>query len=205
MKYFFILTTIVTLLLAKEDNYLIVKDSDVSVKLNGTTKTLQQGTHINLTGGDSICFLSGDGRIIINDYKQLNKDNKACFIVPVNKDVNIKELIMSIKDKVYVAYFDSTETLRHGASAKGAIGQELDSVLLQKGQDLLISSNQFGPLPVEISIYNESNILLDQFINEDESITFLRIPNNSLKNEYKIKIINGFKQELMKIKIVLEP
>lgn len=198
MKSLILVLVTFTSIMANESSYLIVKDSDASVKINGAKKNLPKDTQINLIGGDSICFLNGDGRIIINDYKQLSRENKTCYIVPISKNVDIKEFITSLKDKVYVAYFDSTETLRHGSSAKGSNAQESSDILLKKGQDLLISSNRFGPLPVKISIYDENDVLLDTFINEKESNTLLRISHDALKDGYKLKVLNGFDQALLK-------
>lgn len=198
MKSLILVLVTFTSIMANESSYLIVKDSDASVKINGAKKNLPKDTRLSLIGGDSICFLNGDGRIIINDYKQLSRENKTCYIVPISKNADIKEFITSLKNKVYVAYFDSTETLRHGSSAKGSNAQESSDILLKKGQDLLISSNRFGPLPVKISIYDGNDILLDTFINEKESNTLLRISHDTLKDGYKLKILNGFDQVLLK-------
>lgn len=204
MKFFVFLLMLYTSLHASNSALLIVKDADVSVKINGDKKNLQKDTQLNLTGGDSVCFLSGDGRVIINDYKQLSKNNKTCFIVPISKNTDIKELINSMKDKVYVAYFDSTESVKHGSSPKGNNDQLSTEIVLNKDQDLLINSDRFGPLPVEILLYDENDVLLDKFSNENESITFLIFPYKSLKSGYKFKVVNGFNQELLKIKMILK-
>lgn len=204
MKSLILVIVAFTSLIANESSHLIVKDADILVKISGAKKILPKDTQINLIGGDSICFINGDGRIIINDYKQLTKEDKSCYIVPISKNVDMKEFIASLKDKVYVAYFDSTETLRHGSSAKGSNPQKSSDIILKKGQDLLISSNRFGPLPVEISIYDENDVLLDTFTNEKELNTLLRISRDALKDGYKLKVLNGFHQELMKIKILLQ-
>lgn len=204
MKVFIFLVMVHTLLFANTSNVVVVKDADVSVKINGDKINLQKDTQMDLNGGDSICFLNGDGRVVIGDYKQLSKNNRVCFIVPVNKNTNIREFIKTIKDKVYVAYFDSSETVQHGSSAKGTDINVLSDVYLDKGQDLLINSDRFGPLPVEIQLFDENNILLDTYINETEAITLVRFPYTSLKSGYTFNVLNGFKQQLLQITVKVD-
>lgn len=204
MRFLLLLITMPFVLLAQNDNYLNVKDSDVSIKINGEKKILKRDTALPITGGDSICFLEGEGRIVIKNQKQLNKYSKECYIIPVDKDFDMKNFIHSMKEKVYVAYFDSSETIRHGSSAKGTAVNADSQIVLGQGQDLVISSDRFGPLPVQIKIYDENNNLLDTLLNTSESVTFLRLNYFSLKNGYKLEIYNGFNQKLMVSKIELK-
>lgn len=204
MRFFTGLIFMVQCVFGGVEHYLDVKDDNVILKINGDEKSIAKGKRILLDKGDTVCYISGNGRLIVDEQRQLKNSNE-CFILPVNQDFNLDKFVSSMKSKAYIVFFDSTERVRHGASTKGSEIHNQSNILnLEKGQDLLISSNQFGPLPVKIQLYNADKMLVQTYVNESDKTTFLHLTHNVLSNGYEIKIQNGFGQLLMQSSIVIE-
>jgi len=181
-----------------------VKDGVAKVQVNADVKTYNAKDTFQVFAGDTICFIDGNGRLIIDSKRQLSNKSKTCFIVPVTNEFDLEKYLASVKDKVYVVFFDSTERVRHGVSTKGSFIEEgISEINLLKGEDLLIHSDTFGPLPVYILLINENGKVMQTISNEDQEITFVNIKSATLQNGYKIEIKNGFNQVLLKKQIFI--
>ena len=182
-----------------------IKDGDAQIQVNGNLKTYHDGESFTSQGGESICFIKGDGRVVIDGKRQLTNRNKECFIVPIPEGFNVEEYVQSIKDKVYVVFFDSTERVRHGVSTKGTEAESNEGIIhLPKEQDLLIFSDRFGPLPVTVTIFGSNGNIIFQAVNKDDAKTFVSIPYTLVEEGTSLQIINGFNQTLLKQKIIIK-
>lgn len=186
-------------------NSLTVKDGDVIASINNVEKSLKNGNELALEYGSSVCFKSGNGRILVNEKIQLKKPNK-CYLVPVPEGFDIKDYIAKAKDTVMITMIDSSENVKHGVSTKGTndLDDGKDIVLKNSNEDLVIYSKEFGPHPVMINLKDEKGNILMSVENEESDITFFKVANTSIKSGYQVEVLDGFETPILIKKIVKE-
>lgn len=185
-------------------NGLIVKNGDVVITLNNVEKSLKDKESLALDFGSTVCFKSGEGRVLINDKIQLKKPNK-CYLVPTPKEFDIKDYALKAKDLISVAMIDSTEKVKSGVSTKGTNDLEDGKDIILKGnEDLVVYSDMFGPLPITVNLKDEKGSILMSVENEDSDITLFKVAGNSVKNGYRVEVLSGMEEVLINKKIVKE-
>ena len=186
-------------------NSLIVKDGDVIASINNVENSLKSGNELALDYGSTVCFKSGNGRLLIDENIQLKKPNK-CYLVPVPEGFDIKDYIAKAKDTVMITMIDSSENVKHGVSTKGTndLDDGKDIVLKNSSEDLVIYSKEFGPHPVMINLKDEKGNIIMSVENEESDITFFKVANSSIKSGYQVEVLDGFESPILIKKIVKE-
>jgi hypothetical protein len=185
-----------------------VKKSDITLTINGTKKELKKGDKFSLNGGDIICYKSGDGRVVITNKeyrKQLSKRASLCTTLPTN-DKSKDSFLASVKEKIANPLSKTKETKVSGVSRK-ALESELfkDDITIDKNQKYLqLKSEDWGPLPVTLTILDKNGKPIHQESNEDNDITLFLIPTTLLKDGFVVKVTNSFDEEMVSSKVMVK-
>ncbi len=185
-------------------NGLVVKNGDVLISLNNEEKSLKNNENLALDFGSTVCFKSGEGRVLINDKIQLKKPNK-CYLVPTPKDFDIKEFISQKTEPILLTKIDSTEKIRGGVSTRGT--NDLDDgkdIFLKANEDLVVYSDKFGPFPITVNLKDEKGNILISVKNEDNDITLFKVSGNTVNTDYRVEVLSGMEEILIDKKIVKE-
>lgn len=202
MKKLILLSLVVSSLLAVE---MKVKKGEVIVSINAQKVSLQKGDVKELAEGTTICYLSGKGKVAFAALKKQLKKPKRCLMIPISES-SAKSFASDIKNKLTIAFWDSSESVRHGAGTKGETEYESEGafVLTPEQNELVIYGKEFGPLPVSVVLTNKEGNEVAVFENEESEVTLFRISRYLLENEMKLEIFNGFEELMLSKKIVVE-
>ncbi len=187
-----------------------VKKDKVKLQINDTVKTYNVSDIITLNGGDRICFIEGDGRVILkgeNYKKQLSKRSKLCKKLPVPINAS-KDYLAMIQKSVVTVFANAKEKEVDGVSRKavGSCSMANEDIVLDSDKKFIdVESKSWGPLPVKLTIYDKDNKLITQSTNEEDVETSFIIPTNIVPTKgCRIKISNAFGDELMNSKVLLK-
>lgn len=188
-----------------------IKKDNVTLEINETIKTYKVTDIISLNGGEIICFIKGNGRVILkgdNYKKQLSKRTKLCKKLPVPSNVS-KDYLAMIQKNVVTIFANSQEKEIDGISRKSVTINSIlnkDIILDLDKKFISIENNTWGPLPVQLNIYDKDNKLILESINSEDIKTSFIIPLNIIAKEdgYRIEISNAFGDKLMNAKILLK-
>jgi len=185
-----------------------VKEDWITVEINGVNHTYSAGKKIDLNPGDLICFKGGDGRVVITgkDYrKQISKHGSSCRHLPnTNEKANhyTENLVANIVD----IFKKSEEDSVSGVSRKGVktIKSTKPVIINKKSKYLLIESNQWGPLPVTVKIFDKNGKIVSSNVNGNDVFTSFVFPVSILKDGYRIRVTNAFDDMLVDAKIIIK-
>jgi len=182
-----------------------VKKADVLASINTQEVLLKKGEVKNLQEGTTICYMDGKGKLTFKELKKQLKKKGRCLMIPLDKS-DSKSYLEDMKHKFEVAYLDSSESVNHGTGTKGQATFKEDGELLIKAKDseLVIYSEEFGPLPVSIILKDKDGNEVMEFENDESDVTFIRIAKDSLKTGMTLEVYNGFEEPLMQRKIIVE-
>lgn len=182
-----------------------VKKADVLITINTQELSMQKGQKQELKEGTTLCYISGKGKVVIPELKKQLKKSGRCLMIPLTNST-AQSYASSIKDMATVAFWDSSESVRHGAGTKGET--EFDSseafILNNEQKELLIYGKEFGPLPVVIILKDEKGNELMSFENEESETTIVHIGKNQLKTGMSVEIYNGFEELMLSKNVVVE-
>ncbi len=182
-----------------------VRKGDMTISVNGQDKALKKADTISLKGGDIICYVNGDGRLVIKDEgykKQLSKKSSPCRKLPVqgtqSDNVHVGDLIASVFEKTEEQSVD-------GVSRKGGeVKEEKITLALKPNQKyILLENDAWGPMPIELTVYDEKgNVVKEMEYNDTNDLkTSFLIPVSSVKNGYTLKVTDGFGDVLAVVSI----
>ncbi|WP_428739696.1 hypothetical protein [Sulfurimonas sp.] len=182
-----------------------VKKGDVVLNINTQKVSLAKGTVQELSEGTTLCYVGGDGKVVIPSYKKQLKKAGRCFTIPLSNN-SATSYLADIQNKANVAFWDASENVRHGAGTKGETKFENDDafVLTADQKELIIYGKEFGPLPVTVSLKDKDGKEVLSFENEDSEITLVRIGKEQLKTGMRIEVYNGFEEFILNKKIIVE-
>jgi len=206
MKIILFLMLSVTFLFA---NNLIVKDANVTLLINGQKIELAKDQNLTLDTGTMVCFFKGNGKVIINNIKQLDKNSSDCYQIPVKDDFDIKIFLSSPKNKSIStsisSFTDSSEVVIHrGAEASDGIPKPALVTVSSSDKEVVIYDETFGPLPVTLSIKKSDGTMVKKVVNKDNIKTFFRVPTAYLENNSKIEVTNAFGDKLLNQQVTID-
>ena len=202
MKKLLILGVIVSSLFANE---LVVKKADVNISIGSQQLSLKNGEKLSLNEGDTVCYQSGKGRIVINGTKQLSKRTASCYTLPLPEGFDAKHYANEAAELVSVSFIRSKESVQDGASTKSIAGFDNDDLLLKKeAKEFVFISDELGPHPVIVNIKNQKGEVVFSMINEESDITLMKVDAGMIQDGYILNVLDGFNGELMTKKIVKE-
>lgn len=183
-------------------NYLTVKGGDVTVLINGQEFNIPKDHNLTVKSGTMICFVKGEGTVIIDKKIKLSSKDPKCYQIPLDSDADINTLLSSIGDEALI----STEQEKAPASSRG-----IETTKVSKGiislppskKEVVIYSESYGPLPVTLSIKRSDGTVIKEIVNEESSKTLFRIPTSYLNNDAKIEVTNAFGDKLLDKKVSL--
>jgi hypothetical protein len=189
-----------------------VKKDTVELQINESISKYEKGAKITLHGGDFVCFVSGNGRIVIQGdgyKKQLSKRSRSCKVLPIVKDKENKESYLDSSKNMVVSFFAvAEEKAVDGASRKSIVqdnnSQAVEMHLSNENSFVKIQSISWGPLPVTLKVFDQDGTLVDTMVNEEEIKTSFIFPASRVKNRYTLQVSNAFDEKLAVIKIKKE-
>lgn len=202
MKKIVLMSLVVSSLFAVE---MTVKRNDVVVNINTQEFHFKKGDIQELSEGSTICFISGKGKVVIPELKKQLKKPNRCFMIPISEST-ASNYAADIKNKLTVAFWDSAESVRHGAGTKGETKYESAEpfVVTSEQKELIIYGKEFGPLPVTAKLINQEGKEVLVFENDDSETTIFHINKDFLKDGMKLEIYNGFEELMVRKKLTLE-
>ncbi len=206
MKTMLFLMLSITFLFA---NNLIVKDANVTLLINGQKIELTKDQNLTLDTGTMVCFFEGNGKVIINNIKQLDKNSPDCYQIPVKDDFDIKSFLSSPKNKSISTSIgsspDSSEVVIHrGAEAADGMPEPEIITVSSSDKEVVIYDETFGPLPVTLSIKKSDGTMVKEVVNEENIKTFFRVPTAYLENNSKIEVTNAFGDKLLNQQVTID-
>jgi len=184
-------------------NILVVKDANVTITINGKEKNLTKDTKISLEEGSVVCFRKGRGRIIINGVKQLSIDsNGSCETLAVSEEFNLTKWLNEKTKGVVALFSDSKEEKGYGVGVRDAkilITKHETYNLVDGKKEMVIYSENFGPLPVTLIIKDANKKVVQTFVNEESLKTFFRVPTDLLDVNYTVQLTNAFDEVLLDV------
>ncbi|WP_419770298.1 MAG: hypothetical protein ACNI3C_00450 [Candidatus Marinarcus sp.] len=184
---------------------LVVKKSDVKISVNGEIKSLSKDASLNLEDGSSVCFLEGEGKVIINKHKQLTKKSKKCYSTPLPEGFKIEDFVEGLTNSAKVALITGELKVKNGVSTKSIQTSQTvtgNYEITSEQKEIIVYNELYGPLPVTLKIIDKDKNIVQEFINEENTVTLFRIPTNILKENYNILITNAFDEELLNQTII---
>ncbi len=197
-----LLTLLITTATLSAFNAEVKKDS-VSLSVNEQNKSYKAGDTFALKAGDLVCFVSGDGRVVIKGdkySKQLSKRSKNCKRLPTtNKET--KDYLALASNSIVVNFGQSRETAIAGVSTRSVSTSETVTtpLTIKKGvKYLIIENDKWGPLSVTIKIVDTKGHIVATDSNEEDLVTSFIFPISVVKEGYVIKVSNAFDELLVK-------
>jgi hypothetical protein len=176
----------------------VVKKSDIVLSINEKVEYFKSGDKFTLNSGDNICFVSGEGRVVISgkNYKiSLNKYVEICKILPKNDNSPIE---LSLNRIVKPFFSPTIEREIDGMSRKSTGVAKLEKTYLKNRQAkyVVYQSNRWL-LPVSLKVYDSKHNIVIEDVNKANIYTSFVIPMSLLKSGYTIKIKNGFDETVV--------
>lgn len=202
MKKLLLLASLGVSIFASE---LIVKKADVKISINGDEKELIKDSEISINPGSTICFLDGDGKVIIDRKKQLTKKSKKCYSTPIPEGFDINKLVSNLVDSAKVALITGDLKVKNGVSTKSINTTEVVTgyySITKNDRKIIIYNENYGPLPVTLTVYDAEKNIKRIYVNEDSVSSFFILSTKNLENKYSIVVTNAFEDELLRQVIV---
>jgi F420-0:gamma-glutamyl ligase len=183
-----------------------VKKDSVSLLINDQAQNYEVGKTFALKAGDLVCFVSGEGRVVLKGEKyskQLSKRSKNCKRLPTANKETKDYLALSTK-RIIANFENAKETSVAGVSTRSVTtGETITTPLtIKRGvKYLIIENDKWGPLPVSIQIVDTQGEVVAMDSNEEELVTTFVFPVSVLKEGYTIKVVNAFDELLVKSEI----
>lgn len=172
-----------------------VLEGDVTVQINGATKTLVKDKQLKLEECDNVTFIHGKGKIKIKNLVFSEDTAQKTF-----KTICSENYFSSLAGKM----FASSEASKYGVSLRGFPTLETNnefnvtkpvsgSTIIQKdfsitNNYLLIESKRFYPLPIKLEIFNRRNESVYSETIDDKFQTAFKIDTSILEPKYTIRL-----------------
>jgi len=180
-----------------------VKKGSVSLQINEKDFSYDAGKTFSLQAGDLICFISGDGRVVIKGdkySKQISKRSKSCKRLPTVGS-NKQDYLSLVGGKIAAKFGKTKETTVAGVSTRSTTTSEtLTTPLILKKENkyLVLENDKWGPLPVSIKILNKKGEVIATEVNEEDVLTSFVFSCSVLKDGYRVEVVNAFDEALVK-------
>ena len=206
MKKIVVLLMFVKVLFAST---LEVSEGNVTVIIGGSKRVLPPSTKIELDTNVTVCYVSGEGKILIEDMSRSSKSKDKCYTTQKEKKFDLRKIIANYLKNTIVKLLNKSKdnsvwTLFRGGKNKNISGV----VTLHKGEEhLVIESNQWSPYPMTLRIYNAQNIELQhitKYIDDYNSTMVFDLNRNVLGDGYRVTVENKYGQNKLDIRVELK-
>ena len=200
MRILWILFIFINVLFA---NSLMVKEGDVKLLINGQTVEVKKDQNLTLEEGSMVCFLSGDGKVIIGD-KQLDNKTRDCYQLPIKENFDIDAFMSSSKNSIAVLSKEEVSESRGTKGIDDSSSEVEELALSESDKEVIIYNETYGPLPVTLNIKKPDGTTVKEVVNEENTKTFFRVPASYLENNSKIEITNAFGDTLLNKQVIIK-
>ena len=185
-----------------------VKKDSVSLLINDQAQSYEVGKTFALKAGDLVCFISGEGRVVIKGEKyskQLSKRSKSCKSLPTGSK-ETKDYLALASNRIVEKFGQSQERAVAGVSLKSAKSQTDKNKMIIKNtvKYLVIENDTWGPLPVVVQVIDVEGQVIATETNEEKLITSFVFPISMIKEGYTINVSNAFDEILLKSEIYFQ-
>ena len=182
----------------------IVKKANIAVTINGKTREFQAGEKTILKPGDVVCFVSGNGRLVIRSDQfrtQVSRHGSKCKFMPIidDKKEGIEKGVLL--EHFAKAHEEGVYGVSRGVESEKTYTKEIH--IAGKQRYLAIQNDQWGPLPVTLKIIAPDGKVLYESRNEKNLISSFAVPVDKIKDGSILEISNRFGDLLVKSKIKL--
>jgi len=184
---------------------LLVTEGDVKLLINGETIDVKKDQNMTLEEGSMVCFLEGKGTVLIDKKKVLDKKTHECYQLPISEDFDIDGFMSSKQHSVAVLEKEEEAAGSRGTKGISAVPADEEELVLSKtDKEVIIYNENYGPLPVTLNIKKQDGTTVREFVNEENSKTFFRIPASYLEENAKIEVTNAFGDTLLNKKVEIK-
>jgi hypothetical protein len=188
-------------------NRLSVGNGEIVLKIDMKQYTYQVGEYPLPKDAVQVCYVSGEGKAILNNDPVYSLDNHSqiqCYQVPQKQKHLFGRFIDKFK-KVYtmeVIKIDPTIKSAAGTRNLQVIQQLTDDVEIEEGIScVIIESNYFGSPPVYLKIKDLNNKVKQVYINKEQNTSLFILDTKELSDGDTIEIINNKEKTLLKRKL----
>ncbi len=191
----FIFTSFIATSILFAYNAEVVKDA-ITIEINQENQNYKIGDKFILKGGDLVCFISGDGKILIKRGKYSKKISKRskCKNLPIVKKED-KNYLALASSAISIKFGQAKEELVHGVNTRSVTTPQTDKrdiTLSISTKYLILENKSWGPLPVSVQILDTTGQVMAEDVNEDEDLSSFVFPTSFIKTGYQVKVTNGF-------------
>jgi hypothetical protein len=185
-----------------------VNKANVILMVNGIEKSYKANEAFKLNNDDIVCFVSGDGRVVItgeNYKKQLSKHSKKCKHLH-GQNHKKSDYVALAKNGIVGVFGETKENIRSGVSTRGVTMDTYtqDIHVRPDAKYILMEKETWGPLPVTLKVLDEKGRSIIEDINEENDLSSFVIPVSQIKQGYRIVIQNVLEDDLVNAKIIME-
>lgn len=206
MKKIVVLLMFVKVLFAST---LEVSEGNVTVTIGGSERVLPESTKIELDKNVTVCYVSGEGKILIDDMFRSSKSKDKCYTTQKEKKFDLRKIIASYPKNTIVKLFKKSKDNSAWTLFRGGKNEKVSKVVtLHTGEEhLVIESNQWSPYPMTLRIYNAQNIELQhiiKYIDDYNSTMVFDLNRSVLGDGYRVTVENKYGQNKLDIRVELK-
>ena len=206
MKKIVVLLMFVKVLVASS---LVVKDGNVTVSMGDMESTLPTDTTIELDKGTKVCYLSGNGRVTIDDISLSSLSTNKCYSTQKEKAFDLKKIIATYFKNTVVKLFQKNNENSGWTLFRGGKNEKVSGVItLQAGEEhLIIEGGEWSSYPITLTIYDTEGSEVNhitKYIDDYDDMMVFDIPRSSLEDKYKIVVRDNDGEEYINVGVELK-
>ena len=189
-------------------NSLVVRDANVTVIINAELKSLKKNQELQLEEGSTICFKGGEGKVIINQQRQLSADmNLSCISLVLKKEFDIVKWFKNQTQPIVMLFSDVKETTKSGMSREvdsttGQVKQQSYTIPKDK-KEMIIYMESLGMRPLTLYIKDSNGEEVRRLVS-DSSKSMFRVGVESVKDGYSLVVVDRMDDVLLDVLLVDE-
>ena len=183
---------------------LVVKDGDVTIKVDEKEYNLTKNQKLELDEGAEVCVKSGDGTVVVANQLQLSaKSSEPCVTLAKKKEFNFKAWLKKNLNKVAQLFVESKEQVKLAVTRKGGEAETAKGTMILKDSDefLVIKNDTWSPLPVELKVLDSKGKVVYTDINKKNDETLFIVSREVLRDGYRILVSDGFGELVVDVRV----
>ena len=206
MKKIVILLMFIKVLVAST---LEVSDGNVTVTIGKSERLLPQSTKIELDKNVTVCYVSGEGKILIDDMSRSSISKDKCYTTEKEKKFDIKKIIADYVKNTFVRLFKESNDKSVWTLFRGGKNEKFSGVVTLKAKEehLVISNNQWSSYPITLTIYDIQNREVKsviKYVNDYEDMMIFSLSRKDLRTGGYIKVHDNDGDEYMNVRVELK-
>lgn len=206
MKKVVILLMFVKVLLASS---LEVTEGNVTVTIGKSERLLPPSTKIELDKNVTVCYVSGEGKVLIDDISCSSKSKDKCYTTQEEKKFDLRTIIASYIQNTVLRLFQKSKDKGLLTLFRGGKNENVSGVVTLEAEEehLIIESNDWSPYPMTLRIYNAQNRELQhitKYIDDYEDIMLFDLNRSILGDGYRIIVENKYGEHRLDVRLELK-